>query len=53
MLTGGDPIRAEDKNVKAFTYHNVAKLTRITNDLLLEVLILFIRPLEYVRKLYD
>ena len=27
MLTGGDPIRAEDKNVKAFTYHNVAKLT--------------------------
>ena len=27
MLTGGDPIRAEDKNVRAFTYHNVAKLT--------------------------
>jgi len=27
MLTGGDPIRAEDKNVKAFTYHNFAKLT--------------------------
>lgn len=27
MLTGGDPIRAEDKNVKAFTFHNVAKLT--------------------------
>ena len=27
MLTGGDPIRAEDKNIKAWTYHNVAKLT--------------------------
>lgn len=27
MLTGGDPIRAEDKNIRAFTYHNVAKLT--------------------------
>ncbi len=27
MLTGGDPIRAEDKNVKSWTYHNVAKLT--------------------------
>jgi putative DNA primase/helicase len=31
MLTGGDPIRAEDKNVKAFTYHNVAKLTLSCN----------------------
>ncbi len=27
MLTGGDPIRAEDKNIKAWTFHNVAKLT--------------------------
>ena len=32
MLTGGDPIRAEDKNVRAFTYHNVAKLTFSCNS---------------------
>ncbi|MEM3192762.1 MAG: phage/plasmid primase, P4 family [Candidatus Parvarchaeota archaeon] len=27
MLTGGDPIRAQEKHVKAFTFTNVAKLT--------------------------
>ena len=39
MLTGGDPIRAEDKNIRSFTFHNVAKLTfscnkipRVTED---------------------
>ena len=33
MLTGGDPIRAEDKNIKAFTFHNVAKLTFSCNKI--------------------
>ncbi len=33
MLTGGDAIRAEDKNVKAFTFHNVAKLTFSCNKI--------------------
>jgi putative DNA primase/helicase len=32
MLTGGDPIRAEDKNIKAFTFHNFAKLTFSCNE---------------------
>ena len=32
MLTGGDPIRAEDKNVKSWTFHNVAKLTFSCNE---------------------
>ena len=32
MLTGGDPIRAEDKNIKSWTFHNVAKLTFSCNE---------------------
>lgn len=32
MLTGGDPIRAEEKNIKAWTFHNFAKLTFSCNE---------------------
>ncbi len=33
MLTGGDPIRAENKHVKAFTFRNYAKLTFSCNKI--------------------
>ena len=33
MLTGGDPIRAEDKNIRSFNFHNVAKLTFSCNKI--------------------